>query len=60
MEAARRQAMEAGISLKDFFIAALEQKMAKPQETRLEPPSIDGPEEMTHLSREQTDEAMFG
>jgi hypothetical protein len=60
--AKRRAALE-GISLKEFFIEAIEQKLAPPKiRVRRPPPAIGdarGPR-LAALTREQIDEAMFG
>lgn len=60
LEAAKRAAFESGMSLKQFFISALESRMAKPAKTRRDPPSIKGPTNMRVPAREEIDEAMFG
>jgi len=62
LEAARRHAAHQGISLKDFFIAAIRQNLAPAKKVRREPPQVgskDGPP-IPDLTREQIDEALFG
>lgn len=60
--AKRRAALE-GISLKEFFIAAIEQRLAHVRKKARRPPpeigSADAPR-IGVLTPEQTDEAMFG
>jgi hypothetical protein len=56
-----RAALE-GISLKDFFIVALEQKLAPPPKKARKPPpliSTGGPP-VPDLTREQVDAVLFG
>jgi hypothetical protein len=60
LQKARQQAAESGVSLKEFFISALERRLATPVKLRREPPTIPGPANMGLLSREEIDEAMFG
>ena len=60
LEQARQKANETGISLKQFFIHAVEQQLASPKKVRRVPPSIDGPAEMRIITREEINEAMFG
>jgi hypothetical protein len=60
-EAKSRAALE-GLSLREFFIAAVKQKLAPPPRKLRRPPPVigkDGPP-IPDLTREQTDEAMFG
>ena len=60
---AKIEAVSSGISLREFFIQAVQQKLApERKKIRRDPPSIgsyDAPI-MQPLSREQIDEAMFG
>ena len=60
---ARNRAAMAGISLKEFFIQAIEQRLeVKKKKTRRPPPvigSADAPR-IGVLTAEQMDEAMFG
>ena len=60
LQKARQQAAESGVSLKDFFISALERRLMAPAKVRQPPPAVDGPESMCLLAREEIDEAMFG
>ena len=60
---AKGQAALAGISLKQFFVEAVEQKLApKSQKTRRPPPAIGNARarRIGLLTPEQMDEAMFG
>jgi hypothetical protein len=60
---ARAQAALSGISLKEFFISAVEQRIgAKPAKVRRAPPVVRGRSgpKIGLLTREQIDEAMFG
>ena len=60
---AKSQAALKGISLKTFFIEAIEGKLtATPQRTRRYPPVIGGLEgpPIRRATREEVDEAMFG
>jgi hypothetical protein len=62
LEAARRHAAQHGISLKEFFVAAIRQSMAPARKVRREPPQVgskNGPP-IPDLTREQADEALFG
>ena len=64
LAAAKIQAATDGISLKEFFVAAVRQKLSPPssRKVRRPPPTIggaDGPP-IPDLTREQTDEALFG
>ena len=57
---AKARAAIAGISLREFFIAAVEQRLSAAQgKVRRPPPTIDGPQ-LDVLSPDQMDEAMFG
>jgi hypothetical protein len=57
---AKSEAALAGVSLKEFFISAIEQKLVpKPAKHRRPPPMIDGPR-LGVLTDEQMEEAMFG
>lgn len=60
-QAKSRAALE-GISLKMFFVAALQQRLAPAKKVRRPPPVIGTPNKtpMPDLTREQIDEAMFG
>lgn len=60
---AKSRAALAGISLREFFIQAVEQQLAPSQKkTRLPPPAIGSPDapRIGVLTAEQIDEAMFG
>lgn len=60
---ARSRAALRGISLKDFFIEAIEQALASEKENVPRPPPVIGSangRRIGVLSTEQTDEAMFG
>jgi hypothetical protein len=62
LEQAKSRAAQAGISLRQFFIEAVEQKLAPAKKLRKNPPvigSADGPR-IGVLTPEQVDEAMFG
>jgi hypothetical protein len=59
---AKIHAAVGGVSLKQFFIQAIEQKLApeKPK-VRRPPPVVGNPRgPRVHVTREQIDEAMFG
>lgn len=60
---AKSRAALSGISLRQFFIEAVEQRLTPPKhKVRRDPPTIgsaDGPK-IGDLTREQIDEAMFG
>ncbi len=60
---AKIRAASEGISLREFFIAAVQQKLCPPAaKVRRQPPMVggtDGPP-IPDLTRDQTDEAMFG
>jgi hypothetical protein len=60
---AKRRSALAGISLREFFIQAVEQQLA-PNKTKVRrpPPCIGSPDgaPIGILTPEQTDEAMFG
>lgn len=60
LDRARRHAAESGLTLKQFFITAIENSMASPVKVRREPPAIDGPANLRLLTSEEIDEAMFG
>ena len=52
-----------GISLRQFFIEAVEKQLSSvPVRTRLAPPSVGGPDapRLGILTPEQVDEALFG
>ncbi|MBL8296229.1 MAG: hypothetical protein JNN08_30580 [Bryobacterales bacterium] len=60
---ARSQAARNGITLKEFFIAAVEQHLAPAaRKTRRPPPAIGAPDapRIGVLTAEQLDEAMLG
>ena len=60
-QAKSRAALE-GLSLREFFIAAVRQKLAPAARKLRRPPPVigrDGPR-IPDLTREQIDEAMFG
>ena len=60
---ARSRAAAAGISLKQFFIEAVRQKLApETRKVRRPPPAIGSPDapRIGLLTPEQIDEAMFG
>ena len=60
---AKSKAALEGISLKELFIAALEQKLApEKRKQRLPPPTVGSPRgrRIGVLTPEQIDEAMFG
>jgi hypothetical protein len=60
---AKSRAALAGLSLKQFFIEAIEQKLApEPPKTRRPPPVIGsaGARRIRTLTPKQIDEAMFG
>ena len=60
LEQARQRASEAGVSLKQFFISAVEQRLAVPNKLRRDPPIVEGPAGMPLVTREEIDDAMFG
>jgi hypothetical protein len=60
---ARLRAVQDGISLKEFFVEAIEQKLNPPKpRTRRPPPVVGSPRSprIGILSAEQLDDAMFG
>ena len=60
---AKSRAASAGVSLKQFFVEAIEQKLApENRKTRRPPPAIGSPKRrrIGLLTPEQIDEAMFG
>lgn len=62
MMRAKKKAAESGLTLREFFQSAVEEKLAGPKKPRLDPPvvgSADGPP-IRDLTLEQIDEAMFG
>ena len=63
LKLAKSRAALSGISLREFFIEAVEQKLAPPKrKVRRDPPiigSADGPK-IPDLTPEQLDEAYFG
>ena len=60
LEKARQKAHETGLSLKQFFVSAVEQKLAGAKKARRNPPVVEGPIGMGLVTREEIDEAMFG
>jgi hypothetical protein len=58
------QAVSSGISLRQFFVEAVEQKLTTTarKKVRRDPPVIGSPDgpPIRDLTREQIDEAMFG
>lgn len=60
LEQARQRASETGVPLKQFFVSAVEQRLALPSKARRDPPVVDGPTGMRLVTREEIDEAMFG
>lgn len=63
LEQAKLRAASTGVSLKEFFIEAVQQKLAPPAKKIRRPPPVigrsDGPR-IGVLTPEQIDEAMFG
>ena len=60
LQAAKVSAASAGVSLRTFFLEAVQQKLAPAQKkTRMPPPQINGPR-MGVLTTEQLEDAMFG
>jgi hypothetical protein len=60
---AKKRAARAGISLKEFFVQAVQQKlMPEKKKIRLPPPAIGNADarRIGVLTPEQTDKAMFG
>ena len=60
---AKSRAALSGVSLKEFFIEAIEQRLAPPsQKTRRPPPAIGNAKgrRIRVLTAEQIDQAMFG
>jgi len=61
LKQAKSNAALAGISLREFFIHAVQQKLATPPvKTRRPVPVITGTPRIGNLTPEQIDEAMFG
>jgi hypothetical protein len=63
LKRAKSRAALSGVSLKEFFIEAIEQRLAPPsQKTRRPPPAVGSPKghRIRVLTPEQIDEAMFG
>jgi hypothetical protein len=61
LSAARSRAAQEGVSLREFFIDAVRQRLMPARKIRRPPPrvgSTDGPP-IPDLTREQIDEAMF-
>ena len=62
LSAAKTRAAHDGVSLREFFIAAVRQSLVPGKKVRREPPHVgskDGPS-IPNLTREEIDEAMFG
>ena len=62
LSAAKTRAAQDGVSLREFFITAVRQTLARGKKVRREPPHVgsqDGPP-IPDLTREEIDEAMFG
>lgn len=62
LEAVRRHAAQQGVSLKEFFIAAVRQSLAPTKKVRRDPPQVgskEGPP-IPDLTLEQIDDALFG
>ncbi len=60
---AKSRAASAGVSLKEFFIQAIEQRLAWERPKTRRPPPVIGSEDAPRigvLTPEQIDEAMFG
>lgn len=63
MVRAKLNATESGLSLKEFFIAAIENKLAsRPNKIRRSPPQIGSPDSpaVGVLTPDQIDQVMFG
>jgi hypothetical protein len=63
LKQAKSKAAVAGVSLRQFFVEAIELKLApESRKTRRTPPAIGGPNapHLGVLTAEQIDEAMFG
>lgn len=60
LEQARQRASNSGVSLKQFFVSAVEQRLAVSNKVRRDPPAVNGPAGMRLATREEIDEAMFG
>ena len=63
LKLAKSQAALSGVSLRQFFIDAVEQKLAPPaRKTRKDPPVIGSARgrRIPDLTRKQIDEAIFG
>lgn len=60
LDRARRHAADSGLSLDEFFLSALEQRLAVPAKHRRPPPTVEGPPGMRPLTSEEIDVAMFG
>ena len=56
---AKSSAALSGLSLKEFFVRAIERQLSENRKVRREPPTVDGPK-MSLLTPEEIDEAMFG
>jgi len=62
LSAAKTRAAQEGVSLREFFIAAVRQSLTPARKVRRDPPRVgsqDGPP-IPDLTREQVDEALFG
>jgi hypothetical protein len=59
---AKQRAAETGQTLKEFFILAVEEKLAGRRKVRRDPPTVGGTEgpPIGVLTAEQIDEALFG
>jgi hypothetical protein len=61
---AKIQAVSSGISLRQFFVEAVEQKLTTParKKVRRDPPVIGSPDgpPIRAVTREEIDEALFG
>jgi hypothetical protein len=60
---AKSRAAAEGLSLRDFFIAAIRQRLAPPARKVRRPPPVIGDKNgpaIPDLTREQTDDALFG
>jgi hypothetical protein len=63
MKQARSHAALAGMSLRQFFIQAVEQKLApQPRKVRRDPPVVESSRKrpIGPITRKQIDEALFG
>ena len=61
LDRAKQEATRSGVSLKQFFVAAVEEKLMPKKKVRRDPPAIGDPNgPKLQITREQIDEAMFG